>query len=96
MRELVADGSIDVLPTREQMKLKGELAKLETNLGGVAGMDSLPSAVFVVDPRKEAIVVKEARKLGIPIVGAGRHELRPRRGRLRHPRQRRRHPLVRR
>jgi small subunit ribosomal protein S2 len=68
LRQLVAEGSLDVLPTRDQMKLRGELAKLETNLGGVAGMDSLPSAVFVVDPRKEAIVVKEARKLGIPIV----------------------------
>ena len=68
LRELISEGSIDVLPTRDQMKLRGELAKLETNLGGVAGMDSLPSAVFVVDPRKEAIVVKEARKLGIPIV----------------------------
>ena len=68
LRQLVAEGSIDVLPTRDQMKLRGELAKLETNLGGVAGMDSLPSAVFVIDPRKEAIVVKEARKLGIPIV----------------------------
>jgi small subunit ribosomal protein S2 len=68
LRELIAEGSVDVLPTRDQMKLRAELAKLETNLGGVAGMDSLPSAVFVVDPRKEAIVVKEARKLGIPIV----------------------------
>ena len=68
LRALVAEGSIDVLPTRDQMKLKGELAKLETNLGGVAGMENLPSAVFVIDPRKEAIVVKEARKLGIPIV----------------------------
>ena len=68
LRELVAAGSIDVLPTRDQMKLRGELAKLETNLGGVAGMESLPSAVFVVDPRKEAIVIKEARKLHIPIV----------------------------
>ncbi len=68
LRQLVAEGSIDVLPTRDQMKLRGELAKLETNLGGVAGMESLPSAVFVVDPRKEAIVVKEARKLGIPLV----------------------------
>ena len=68
LRTLIAEGSIDVLPTRDQMKLRAELAKLETNLGGVAGMDSLPSAVFVVDPRKEAIVVKEARKLGIPIV----------------------------
>ena len=68
LRQLVAEGSIDVLPTRDQMKLRGELAKLETNLGGVAGMESLPSAVFVIDPRKEAIVVKEARKLGIPLV----------------------------
>ena len=68
LRQLVAEGSIDVLPTRDQMKLRGELAKLETNLGGVAGMETLPSAVFVVDPRKEAIVVKEARKLGIPLV----------------------------
>ena len=68
LRQLVAEGSLDVLPTRDQMKLRGELAKLETNLGGVAGMESLPSAVFVIDPRKEAIVVKEARKLGIPIV----------------------------
>ena len=68
LRQLVAEGSLDVLPTRDQMKLRGELAKLETNLGGVAGMESLPSAVFVVDPRKEAIVVKEARKLGIPLV----------------------------
>jgi small subunit ribosomal protein S2 len=68
LRQLIADGSVDVLPTRDQMKLRGELGKLETNLGGVAGMDSLPSAVFVVDPRKEAIVIKEARKLGIPIV----------------------------
>ncbi len=68
LRQLVAEGSLDVLPTRDQMKLRGELAKLETNLGGVAGMGSLPSAVFVIDPRKEAIVVKEARKLGIPIV----------------------------
>ena len=68
LRQLVAEGSLDVLPTRDQMKLRGELAKLETNLGGVAGMETLPSAVFVVDPRKEAIVVKEARKLGIPLV----------------------------
>ena len=45
-----------------------DLRKLETNLGGVGNMDRLPAAVFVVDPRKEAIVVKEARKLKIPII----------------------------
>jgi small subunit ribosomal protein S2 len=68
LRKLVEDGSIDLLPTREAMGLKADLAKLETNLGGVAGMERLPAAVFVVDPRKEAIVIKEARKLNIPII----------------------------
>ncbi len=68
LRQLVADGSLDLLPTREPMQLRAELGKLETNLGGVAGMERLPDAVFVIDPRKEAIVVKEARKLHIPIV----------------------------
>jgi len=68
LRKLVEDGSLDLLPTREAMSLRADLAKLETNLGGVAAMERLPAAVFVVDPRKEAIVVKEARKLGIPIV----------------------------
>ena len=69
LRKLVEDSSLDLLPTREAMSLRADLAKLETNLGGVAEMERLPAAVFVVDPRKEAIVVKEARKLGIPIVG---------------------------
>ncbi len=68
LRQLVADDSLSVLPTRDQMQLRAELGKLETNLGGVAGMERLPDAVFVIDPRKEAIVVKEARKLHIPIV----------------------------
>jgi len=69
LRKLVEDGSIDVLPKREQISMRAELEKLETNLGGVAQMERLPDAVFVVDPRKEAIVVREARKLGIPLVG---------------------------
>ena len=68
LRQLQEDGSLDLLPTREGMKLRGDLRKLEQNLGGVKGMDRLPAAVFVVDPRKEQIVVKEARKLKIPIV----------------------------
>jgi small subunit ribosomal protein S2 len=69
LRELSQNGSLDLLPTREAMQLRGDLRKLEQNLGGVAGMERLPAAVFVVDPRKEAIVVKEARKLKIPIIG---------------------------
>ena len=69
LRHLSEDGSLDLLPTREAMQLRADLRKLEQNLGGVGGMDRLPAAVFVVDPRKEAIVVKEARKLKIPIIG---------------------------
>ncbi len=69
LRELSENGSLDLLPTREEMQLRADLRKLEQNLGGVSGMDRLPAAVFVVDPRKEAIVVKEARKLKIPIIG---------------------------
>ncbi len=69
LRQLSEDGSLDLLPTREAMQLRADLRKLEQNLGGVGGMDRLPAAVFVVDPRKEAIVVKEARKLKIPIIG---------------------------
>ena len=69
LRQLATDGSLDLLPTREAMNLRADLRKLEQNLGGVADMDRLPAAVFVVDPRKEQIVVREARKLKIPIVG---------------------------
>ncbi len=68
LRHLSEDGSLDLLPTREAMQLRGDLRKLEQNLGGVGGMERVPAAVFVVDPRKEAIVIKEARKLKIPIV----------------------------
>jgi small subunit ribosomal protein S2 len=68
LRRLRDEGQIELLPKREQMDLLNELKKLETNLGGVAEMDRLPDAVFVIDPRREAIVIKEARKLGIPIV----------------------------
>ena len=69
LRTLSENGSLDLLPTREEMQLRADLRKLEQNLGGVGNMDRLPAAVFVVDPRKEAIVVKEARKLKIPIIG---------------------------
>jgi small subunit ribosomal protein S2 len=69
MRENLADGTIEKMPAREQIRARGELAKLENNLGGVSVMERLPAAVFVVDPRKEQIVVREAHKLGIPLIG---------------------------
>ncbi|NLM68522.1 MAG: 30S ribosomal protein S2 [Firmicutes bacterium] len=65
MRE---DGSFDLLPKKEVMRLEKELVKLERFLGGIREMRKLPGALFVVDPRKERIAVAEARKLGIPIV----------------------------
>lgn len=68
LRKMREEGQVELLPTREQMNLKAELRKLEVNLGGVADMDKLPSAVFVIDPRREVIVVREARKLKIPII----------------------------
>ncbi|MHB9112430.1 MAG: 30S ribosomal protein S2 [Thermoleophilia bacterium] len=68
LRRLKEDGQLELLPTREQMNLLAELKKLDTNLGGVSDMDKLPAAVFVIDPRREAIVIKEARKLKLPIV----------------------------
>jgi small subunit ribosomal protein S2 len=68
LRRLEEEGQINLLPTREQMSMRSELEKLEKNLGGVADMDKLPGAIFVVDPKREAIVIREARKLHIPIV----------------------------
>jgi len=62
------NGQFDVLPKKEVIRLENERAKLNANLGGIREMKSLPGALFVVDPHKEAIAVAEARKLGIPIV----------------------------
>ncbi len=61
-------GLMDVLPKREQARLLDELARLEKYLGGIKAMHALPSAIYVVDTRKEHIGVMEARKLGIPVV----------------------------
>ena len=62
------DGSINRYTKKEAMKLEKELVKLEKNLGGIKNMDELPGAVFIVDPKKEHIAVKETKKLGIPLV----------------------------
>ena len=61
-------GEFDLLPKKEVSKLKIERDKLETNLGGIKNMRSLPGLMFVVDPAQEDIAVKEARDLNIPIV----------------------------
>jgi small subunit ribosomal protein S2 len=65
MRE---DGSIQRYTKKEGLKMEKELLKLEKNLGGIKDMDELPGAVFVVDPKREKIAVREARKLGIPVM----------------------------
>lgn len=62
------DGTFDVLPKKEVIKLKNEREKLEKFLGGIKNMKKLPGAMFIVDPRKERIAILEAHKLGIPVI----------------------------
>ncbi len=61
-------GEFDLLPKKEVIELKKEREKLQLNLGGIRDMHALPGALFVVDPHCEEIAVKEAKKLGIPVV----------------------------
>ena len=68
LHTMETDGTFDLLPKKEVIKLNLEIEKLEKFLGGIKNMKKLPSALFVVDPRKEKIAVSEARKLGIPVV----------------------------
>ena len=68
LRAMEADGTFDLLPKKEVIKLKLEIEKLEKFLGGIEDMDKMPGALFIVDPRKEKIAVAEAKKLGIPVV----------------------------
>ncbi len=68
LRTMESDGTFDLLPKKEVIKLNLEIEKLEKFLGGIKNMDRLPGALFIVDPRKERIAVAEARNLGIPIV----------------------------
>jgi small subunit ribosomal protein S2 len=57
-----------LLPKIEQIALAGELTRLQQNLGGIRNLRRLPEAIFIVDPKREAIAVKEASRLGIPII----------------------------
>ncbi|MBC7340058.1 MAG: 30S ribosomal protein S2 [Firmicutes bacterium] len=68
LEEMVESGYLARLPKKEVARLERERTRLDKYLGGIKGMKELPSALFVVDPRKEAIAVKEARRLRIPIV----------------------------
>ena len=68
LRQMEEDGTFDLLPKKEVIKLNLEIEKLEKFLGGIKNMDKLPKALFIVDPRKERIAVAEAKKLGIPII----------------------------
>ena len=63
------DGTFDVLPKKEVIGLKKEYAKLDSLLCGIRGMNKLPDAMIIVDPSKEEIAIKEARKLNIPVFG---------------------------
>ncbi len=69
IKKMEADGTFEALTKKEVQKLRLEMAKLEKYLGGIKDMKDMPGALFVVDPKKERIAVKEARILGIPIVG---------------------------
>ncbi len=68
LKKMQEDGTFDMLPKKEVIKLLHEQEKLEKYLGGVKDMKTLPGAIFVVDPRKEHNAIAEARKLGIPVV----------------------------
>src|SRR5207302_5279927 len=68
LRRLRDDNQLELLPSKERIAMVGELEKLESNLGGVADMKRQPEAMFVLDLRKEQLAVREARRLGMPII----------------------------
>jgi small subunit ribosomal protein S2 len=68
LRRLRDEGQLELLPPKERISMQGELEKLELNLGGVADMRKQPDAVVVIDLRKEQLAVREARRLGLPII----------------------------
>jgi small subunit ribosomal protein S2 len=68
LRRLRDEGQLELLPPKERIAMLAELEKLDTNLGGVADMRKQPDAVFVIDLRKEQLAIREARRLGLPVV----------------------------
>jgi small subunit ribosomal protein S2 len=68
LRSLKQEAQLDLLPAKERIAMEAELEKLEANLGGVADMRRQPDAIFIVDLRKEQLAVREARRLGLPVI----------------------------
>ena len=68
LTKMAEDGTFDMLPKKEAAARQKEMADLEKNYGGIKTMTELPAAIFIVDPKKEANAVKEAKKLGIPVI----------------------------
>jgi small subunit ribosomal protein S2 len=68
LRRLRDEGQLELLPPKERITMMNELEKLETNLGGVTDMKRIPDAIFVLDLRKEQLAIREARRLGLPVV----------------------------
>ena len=68
LNDIMNDGSINLFPKKERLKLEKERVKLDANLGGIRNMHQIPGAIFIIDPKNEAIAVREGRRLGIPIV----------------------------
>lgn len=68
LHEIENDGRIELFPNKEKIQLHKERVKLDANIGGIQNMKTLPGALFVVDPKNEAIAIKEAKKLHIPVI----------------------------
>ena len=68
LRRLKEEGQLELLPAKERITMLNELEKLESNLGGVSAMKRQPDAVFIVDLKKEQLAVREAKRLGLPVI----------------------------
>jgi len=68
LNDIMNDGSINLFPKKEQLKLEHERVKLDNNLGGIRTMNGVPGAIFIVDSKNEAIAVREGKRLNIPII----------------------------
>ena len=68
LRRLKTEGQLELLPAKERITMESELEKLEANLGGVADMRRQPDAMFIVDLRTEQLAVREAKRLGLPVI----------------------------
>ncbi len=68
IEKMEVDGTFDIIPKKEKLQLLKEKEKLEKNLGGIKDLTQLPGVLFIIDSKKEAIAVAEAKKLGVPVI----------------------------